>query len=522
MPYQTPTATPSTEQLDEAILGARHARWRAGSLRWKLDPMQRALYDQVRGNGTGVFATEGARKLGKSYVHGGIALETAIQNPGKRINWAAITGKESRAVLLPILEELSADAPPECKGRHDTQENRWLMPNGSYIQLIGAETKEDCEKGRGPSSILSIIDEAGFHTHLEYLFDSILEPQQRRVERKRDTFVGMMLLVSTTPYTPAHHFCKMADAAAAHGAYARRSIWDSGWETREDIERYIAKKAAERNMSVEEFMATTHFRREYLSERVVDEEVVVFPEWHTKRHVLVREWPRPVGFSNFVYKRTSVDLGGMRDKYGFLYGYTDFAAGRIVIEDEELLGKPNTEQVAAEIAEHESRLWPDANPDRITRVIDDDTERLIRDLWEIHKVRSMKATKQGPHGGRSHAIGMIRTFMQMEVLVVHPRCEQLQHQLLTATRNKQGTDFERTTEGHFDLCAALMYFVRDLSLTTNPYPSNFAALTGRELPPEHPLAARAELTGRPRHERGLAAAMLAGNRFVQGQLKRRR
>lgn len=515
--------TPSHIEQNELISAAREQRWLVGDLSWKLDPMQLALYEQTRATRQSLFACEGARKLGKSFAYGAMALETCIQNPKKRVNWAAITGKESRAVLLPILEELSADAPAECKGRHDTQENRWLMPNGSYIQLIGAETRQDCEKGRGPSSILSIIDEAGFHDHLEYLYDSILEPQQRRVDRIPGSFVGMMLIVSTTPYTPAHKFCTMADAAATNGAYARRTIWDSGWQTREEIEQYIAKKAAERNMSVAEFMATTHFRREYLSERVVDEEVVVFPEFNHKRHIIVREHPRPIGFDKYIHKRVSVDLGGMRDKYGFLYGYTDFAAGCIVIEDEALLSKPNTEQVAAEIVEHESRLWPDAEKGRITRVIDDDTERLIRDLYQIHKVPAAKATKQGPNGGRSAAIGMIRTFLQMEVLIIHPRCEQLCRQLLTATRNASGTDFERTPEGHFDLAAALMYFVRDLSLSTNPYPSDLNVLTGRELPAHHPKIARQELLNKEaKHQRGLRAALLAGNRYVQGGLKGRR
>lgn len=499
----------------------RHRLWRAGDLSWKLEPVGIELRRRITQCPGSLFATEGARKLGKSFAHGSFALETAIRNPGKRINWAAITGKESRGVLLPILEELSADAPPECKGRHDTQENRWLMPNGAFIQLIGADTKKDCEKGRGPSSILSIIDEAGFHEHLTYLYDSILEPQQRRIERIAGTFTGMLLLVSTTPYTPAHPFCAMADGAALRGAYVRKTIWDSH-EPREKTQRYIAGKAADRNMSAEAFMATTHFRREYLSERVVDEEVVVFPEFFSKRDIVVREHPRPIAFERFIYKRTAVDLGGMRDKYGFLYGYVDFAAGCIVIEDEALLGKPNTQEVAREIVEHESRLWADADPARITRVIDDDTERLIRDLWDIHKVRALKATKQGPHGGRAAAIGMIRTLLQMEALIINPRCVQLCHQLLTATRNKQGTDFERTEQGHFDLCAALMYFVRDLSLTTNPYPADFSVLIGRELPPEHPFVARREAMGKPAHQRGLAGALLAGNPYVQSRLRKQR
>ena len=138
------------------------------------------------------------------------------------------------------------------------------------------------------------------------------------------------------------------------------------------------------------------------------------------------------------------------------------------------------------------------------------------------RVSSVKATKQGANGGRAAAIGMIRTFLQMESLLIHPRCVELQKQLLTATRNKQGTDFERTNEGHFDLCAALMYFVRDISLTTNPYPHEFDSLTGRTLPPEHPRMAREEAMGRGKHTRGLAAALLGTNPFVAGQLRGRR
>lgn len=511
---------PSTEALDSATLRSRHALWRAGNLAWKLEPANRRLYEQIRNCRDGVFATEGSRKGGKSFAHGVIACETGIRNPGKRINWAAITGKESRSVLLPILEEISRDAPPEHKGRHDTQENRWLFPNGAYIQLIGAETRQDCEKGRGPSSILSIVDEAGFHDHLAYLYDSILEPQQLRIDRVPGTFVGMMLLVSTTPYAPVHEFCKRADAAATRGAYIRRTIWEGDWP-RSRTERYIERKAGERNMTVAEFMATTHFRREFMSERVVDTDVVVFPEFHAKREAVVREHPRPIGFEKYIYKHVGVDLGGMRDKYGFLYGYVDFTNAKVVIEDEALLAKPNTEQVAAELAEHEARLWPDANPDRISRDIDDDTERTIRDLWDVHKIQSRKAVKQGPGGGRAAAIGMIRTFLQMESLIIHPRCIELQKQLLTATRNKTGNDFERTAEGHFDLCAALMYFVRSVSLTTNPYPADFSVLTGRELPAHHPRMARQELLngGRPT---GLAGALLGGNRFVSAQHRRRR
>lgn len=504
-------------QEASVIMVVRQELWRRGDVSWKLDPTQLELYEDIKREPSKQWSTEGARKLGKSYAHGVIALETVIQNPGCQFNWAAITGKECRLTLLPILEELSEDAPAECKGRYHSQDQQWRMPNGAWIQLIGAETKEDCEKGRGPSSIGAIVDEAGFHRYLRYLVDSVLAPQMRRVKRVPGTFVGLTMLVSTTPYTPTHEFCEMADADELRGAYRKLTIWDSGWESREEIEAYIASEAAKKNLSVADFMKTTTFRREYLSERVVDEEVVVFPEYHHKRDTIVREHPRPIGFEQYVYKRVSCDLGGTTDKYGFLYGYVDFAAAKIVIEDETLLTKPPTSKVATEFKEHEERLWPDANPTRISRVLDDHTGRMVLDLWELHKLRTEKATKND----RDASINLIRTFLLSEKLVVHPRCIELRKQLLTATRNKRGNDFERTKDGHFDLCASLMYFVRDLSLVVNPYPPDFNVLTGREAPAHHPTVARAEaLGGRP--ARGLKQLLLSGNKFVAAQHRRHR
>lgn len=507
--------SPST---DAAVLFARHGLWRAGDLSWKLDDTQLGLYERIKAEPSALFATEGARKLGKSYAHGVIALEAAQQNPGCQVNWVAITGKEARLVLLPILEQISADAPDDCKGSYNHENGQWRLPNGAWVQLIGAETRKDCEKGRGPSAILNIVDEAGFHEHLEYLVDSILSPQMRRVRRQVGTFVGMTLLVSTTPYTPAHPFCAMADAASVRGAYVRLTIWDSGFESKEDIERYISSQAAKKNLPIEQFERTTHFRREYLSERVVDEEIVVFVEFHSKQHDIVREHPRPIGFEQYIYKRVSLDQGGTVDKWGFLYGYVDFIAARIVIEDECILTKPNTAQVAKEFDLHERELWPDANPQRISRVVDDPTERLVVDLWDLHRLPATRATKHD----RDASINLIRSYIGSEKLVIHPRCTQLRTQLLTAIRNKRGTDFEKTPDGHFDLCASLMYFCRDLSLVTNPYPSDFDLLTGRTLPPEHPRKAREELAGKGQHTYGLRGALLAGNPFVQGQLRRRR
>lgn len=525
----------------------RHFDWRSGQLRWKYerDQNQLGLYDFLKAVTVKQGVIEGARKLGKSFLFGGIALETAQQNPGKQINWCAGTIKASRGILLPILEELSADAPIDCKGRFDSGSSQWRMPNGAFIQLFGAETKRDCEKGRGPSSILNIIDEAGFIDLLEYLVDSVFSPQLRRVRRIAGSFIGMTLLCSTTPYVPTHHFCTIADAAAAIEAYQKRTIYDSGFETKEEIEQYIADEARKKNLSVEAFKATSTFRREFMSERVVDTDVVVFPEFSQPLEIndmtvvnakgepltiadhVVREWRRPVGFDQFIYKRTGCDPGGTRDPTGILAGYVDFTHAKIVVEGEALLPKPNTRDIFDAVVELETELWgppPDPRPgepyldrSRITRAVDDPTGRVTLDLWELHRLHCQPATKND----RNASIGLIRTYASDGTLLIHPRCVKLRHQLRTAISNKTKKDFERNSEGHFDLAAALMYFVRDLALTVNPYPADFDKTTGRTLPAEHPIAARRAQMGEAQPVRGLVGQILGGNKFVQAQLLRR-
>lgn len=506
----------------------KNAAWRRGDLRWKLDPQQRGLYDFLSGVPVKQGVIEGARKLGKTFLFGCIALETAQKNPGKQINWSSGTAIGCQKILIPILEEISADAPADCKGEYRDKTGRWVLPNGAFIQIFGAETRKDCERGRGPSSILNIVDEAGFVDLLDYLIDSIFSPQLRRVRRVAGTFVGLTLLCSTTPYIPSHPFCIVADAAAAAGAYANRTIYDSGFETKEEIEAYIADEARKKNLTVEQFKATSTFQREFLSKRVVDTEMVVFPEFGEVAARVMIEWARPIGFEQFIYKRTAGDPGGTRDPTGLLAGYVDFTNAKVVIEGERLLPRPNTHEIFEAVVELETELWgppPDPPPgqpyldrSRISRPMDDPTGRVTLDLWEIDKLHCEPAVKND----RNASIGLIRTWLVDGTLVIHPRCVQLRHQLLTSMHNKKKTDFERTPQGHCDLAAALMYFCRGLSLTTNPYPADFDKLTGRVMPDEHPIMSRREQMGVGRDQHTLVGQILGGNKYVANQLNRRR
>jgi hypothetical protein len=69
------------------------ALWRHGSLEHLLDSNQLDIYRRIMACTTLQFVIEASRKIGKSYLLAVIAFEAAIRSPGKRINYAAPSGK---------------------------------------------------------------------------------------------------------------------------------------------------------------------------------------------------------------------------------------------------------------------------------------------------------------------------------------------------------------------------------------------------------------------------------------------
>ena len=517
MPSLSTAARPSrpAEHLDAITLAARDACWRAGDLTWKLDRgrptgPQRDFYETSRRSSRKTFVNEWARRVGKSFALGVIAVETALRNGGCRINWFQNTSTSVRKSAVPTLDKICFDAPPDCKGSFNSQLGAFVFPNGARIYIFGANTQDDADMARGGDDpILTIADEAGFMDWLKYLLKSIVRHGMRLVRREPHagrSHYGMILVASSTPKDPEHHFVELANLNEVYGSYLKKTIFDT-----EDPEREISEAATEDGLTVEQYKETEAFQREMLCVRVVLAGALVFPSFHRKKELIVREWPRPVGFERYVQKRVSLDLGGgsaKSDKCGLLYGYVDFIAAKVVIEDEKLMTKPNTAQLAEEYKTHEAELWPEM--DRISRCIDDPQGRTVLDLWELHRISTEKATKND----RDASIRLVDTLMQGERLVIHPRCVQLRAQLLKAKKTKQGNDFDRSEEhSHFDLCASLMYFVRDLSLTANPYPADFDVLTGRKKPEHHPIVARRAALGLD-NGHGLQRAITSRGVFV--------
>ncbi len=469
--------------------------WELGSLEHLLDSNQLEMYRAIFGCAQLQFVVEAARKIGKSYMLGVIAFEVALQNPGKRINYAAPTGKECLEITHPIMSQLSAMAPESCRPIWEASKMHWTFHNGAFIVLFGADDQAHADKGRGPESVLNIVDEGAFCPVLFYLLESVLAPQTLQTK-------GRTIIASTPPVSPGHDFSDIADNAAAHGAYIHRQIYSHGRMSRDEIDAYLSQRASSRGLTLEQFKETTDFKREYGAQRVLDSNLAVVPEFPRVRDAIVIARTRAPHYDLYV----SGDPG-MDDLTGVLFAVTDFRRSKLVIEHELLLTKAVTKTIAEEVqailVEHypEDMRSPDSmrlhTPGNIhfvkkpySATLDDTHKRICADMWTYHGMSFSPALKDD----REAAINVMRMEISSRAIEIHPRCVNLIRQLGTAVRVKQGGDMARNKrDAHFDLVSSLWYLCRSWNKVRNPYPADYgfdpATMARREtIRPGQPLA----------------------------------
>ncbi len=478
--------------------------WRHGSLEHLLDANQLAIYVQIFACLVLQFVIEASRKIGKSYLLSAIAFEAALQNPGKRINYAAPSGKEAIEITHPIMSQIAALAPEDCRPIWKPSIGHWEFPNGAFIVLFGADDQAAADRGRGPESVLNIVDEGAFCPVLFYLLESVLAPQTLQT-------AGRTIIGSTPPVSPGHEFADVADNAAALGAYVHRDIYSHGRMTHAEIDAYLTQRAQSRGLTLEAYKLTTDYLREYGAQRVLDSNLAVVPEFpNAKAHIVVAR-PRPPHFDLYI-----AGDPGMDDLTGILFAVCDFRRSKLLIEHELLLTKANTKAIAEAVqdtmAEHYASTFEDRSSTVInavkgekgiwyvkrpySAVIDDSSKRVCADLHEYHGLSFAPALKDD----REASINVMRLEVQAHNVEIHPRCIHLVRQLGNAVRVKQGGDMARSKkDGHFDLIAALRYLIRSWTRTHNPYPDDYgfdpATMTRRDGPRSKQSLANALLSG---------------------------
>jgi hypothetical protein len=449
----------NTPTIDRATAIAK--LWHMGILIWKLDNLQKELYDTFTKAIQKTTVWSCSRRIGKSYALCCIAVEQCLQKPNTIVKFIAPTQKHVKMIIRPLLKEIFRDCPKDLKPDFRTADNIYRFDNGSEIQLAGTDSGH-AENLRGGSSNLCIVDEAGFCDDLRYIIQSILIPTTT-------TTHGKIILSSTPPKNVNHEFVKYMEDAEIKGNFVKKTIYDG-------LGSRITQKMIDEIIEELGGIDSPDFRREYLCELIRDEELTVIPEFDDiLQKKIVTEWQRPAYFDIYV----SGDLG-KKDYSVFLFGYYDFRHGKLVIEDEIALRGRNldTEILAHAIKQKEKEHFTNPVTNEIQapylRVCDNNLI-VIGDMYKLHNLNFMPTAKDDA----AMALNNVRILIKQERIIIHPRCKTLISHLKYATWDKNKNTFARSVEfGHYDAVDALKYFCRAVQQTKNPYPASFGQGSG--------------------------------------------
>lgn len=440
---------------------ARDTLWRRGQLSWLLDSNQQDLYKLFHENPSKIQTWLLARRSGKSFSLCVLAIEYCIKHPRSVIKYVAPTKRQVERFIQPIIDFdilAKAGCPDDLKPKYNKKEEIYHFPNGSQLQLCGAESG-NIDSIRGGFAHIAIIDEAQDVSQLKYAVNSVLLPTTL-------TTKGKILISGTPPQDPDHEFIQFIEEAAATNTLIKRTIYDNPRLTKEDIKLQVE---ALRGESSEEF------RREYLCEIIKSTSRSVLPEvTDDLLKEIVREHEIPPYFTGY----TSMDVG-LRDWTVILFGYYDFRADKIIIQDEICTYGPEMHlpDLTNKIKAKEELLW--TNPithefQKPYKRVSDHDPIVVNEIkkYSNYTIFFENANKQEKMAG----INWLRTLLSSNKIVINPKCTTLIRHLRDG-KWKNGS--EKDTFGkcplgsHYDGIDALVYFVRAIDFKKNPYPKDF-------------------------------------------------
>ncbi len=441
---------------------ARKLCWEYGVLDFKLDANQLQLKQNYLTCPSRTIVWAASRRLGKSYTLCVLAIEKCLTKKNAIVKYLAATQKDVRDIIRPLMRELIADAPEEIRPIEKKAEGIWFFPStGSQIKILGCDGGRG-DSARGSNSDLCIIDEAGFVDDLKYIVRSVLKPTMILTK-------GKLILASTPPKSPSHEFVIFMNQAILDGAFTRKTIFDNPRLTPADI-----KEIAEEDC---DGMDTVDFKREYLAKVVVDRDSAIIPEFEDVENEIVQEWRKPPFYNAYV----SMDVGA-KDLTVVLFGYHDFKANKLVIEDEYVItGKDfTTDKLAKEVKAKEKLLFRDEftyETKEPYKRVSDNNLILINDLQRMHGLLFRPTRKDDADA----ALNNMRILIANKQIIIHPRCKILISHLKEGIWDKSKTKFARSALkfGHFDAIDSLKYMVRNVNFHANPFPANYQKPSGQ-------------------------------------------
>lgn len=424
--------------------------WKRGEVETLLFHPGQLTIDEMYCRLTGqVIVLNISRQWGKTFFAVVKAITTALKKRGARIRIGAAFESDLTEFIEPAFEAALESCPVKYKPRYIQHKKRYIFKNGSTIKLVGLDRRPNGL--RGNTIDLIIIDEAGFVKRLDYLYSSVIVPlTTHRPE-------AIILLLTTPPESPDHEFWGFVDQAKLNGSYAEFTIDENPMLGPDDVKR-LEEKLGGRN--------TTAFRREYLCQRIIEEERAIVPEWKLEyglpfeRDELYQFW----------HKYQALDIGVQVDKTVDLFAYYNFREARIYVEDElDISGATTTtDLIEVSILAKQKAIPGGGYIKPYRRIADCSHPLLLNDLAARPAGIVFGATDKAK---LHEMVGELRVWVRLGRLRVHPRCKQLLGCLESGIWNLQRTEFERSKVfGHYDALAALVYLVRNIDQYTNPIP----------------------------------------------------
>jgi hypothetical protein len=449
---------------DDKKIAARKEAWRRGLLSFKLDTTQKELYDLFYNSTHKIMTWLLSRRQGKTYTLCILALEQCIRQPHSIVKFVSPTKTQITQIVRPIFRQILEDCPEDVKPEFRHKDYIYYFPNGSEIQLAGTDSGH-AEKLRGGDSHIWFIDEAGSCDDLNNVIKSILLPTTLITK-------GKGVLASTPPKESEHEFLHWIEDAQLKGSFIKKTIDDNPRITKEQKEELIQEVGG---------INSEECRRELYCEIIKDSTTAVIPEFDfALEQEISKEWPKPPFYDAY----EAMDTGG-KDLTVVLYGYYDFRADKIIIEDETVMNfqDKNTtiELLTKEINKKEIELWK--NPlsleykspyfrfSDIDYILIQEIYAQSRKLFPREQVIQFNIAKKDD---LDTAINNLRIMLANKKIIINPKCTTLLRHLKNVKWDKQKKKFARSQDnGHYDAVAALVYFVRNVQYTKNPYPQHY-------------------------------------------------
>ncbi len=454
--YKDPSVTD-----EERMLSAADACWRAGDLRILLHEGQLALRAAFCASSSRRFVANVGRGWGKSFWALAECVELCERTPNAQVRYAAPEQKMVETIIAPHMRTILESCPRDLRPEWKEQKGHWLFPNGSKLFVAGANAG-GADRLRGVSTHLAVIDEARDVDCLDYLIKSVLTP--------RLTDDAKLLIISTPPEMPDHALVGYIAEAQERGAYMHAPTSAAPHITPARMAEFLEDYTGENDPA---------FRREFLAEIIVDPARAVLPEFSEHEQLIVEARERPEHALLHV-----IGDAGFEDQDVYLFGYYDFKLDIDVIEHEVCMQRSRSDLVDAAVAKTERELWGGA---RVHRRLVDAQPRVRADMsreeWQADDPQDAvrrwgSVGKQRAQGGSFRAgVNAARVRLSRGRIRVHPRCMTLiAHAKFARWSLNNPNELERVkdeqgrTVHHYDGCAALVYFLRHLDRSTNPYP----------------------------------------------------